>query len=108
MRYYSCDSHVVEPKQVFDGLEERFGERAPRIVHDYNQQRGDCGSGGVAGWRPLGFDHLDLGNNRFRGRSSTAGRHGRGGSTGSSAVAARRAHPNGVQCRMTNYPELYP
>lgn len=41
MRYYSCDSHVVEPAVVFDGLEARFGERAPRIVHDYNGQRGD-------------------------------------------------------------------
>ena len=33
-RYYSCDSHVVEPPEVFAGLEERFGSRAPRIVHD--------------------------------------------------------------------------
>ena len=41
MRYYSCDSHVVEPQVVFEGLEERFGDRAPRIVHDYNGQKGD-------------------------------------------------------------------
>jgi predicted TIM-barrel fold metal-dependent hydrolase len=30
--YYSCDSHVVEPPVVFEGLEARFGSRAPRIV----------------------------------------------------------------------------
>ena len=34
MRYYSCDSHVVEPRQVFEGLEQRFGSRAPRIEHN--------------------------------------------------------------------------
>ena len=31
-QYYSCDSHVVEPPVVFEGLEQRFGSRAPRIV----------------------------------------------------------------------------
>ena len=31
MRYYSCDSHVVEPASVFDGLDKVFGSRAPRI-----------------------------------------------------------------------------
>ncbi len=31
MRYYSCDSHIVEPALVFDGLEAEFGSRAPRI-----------------------------------------------------------------------------
>jgi predicted TIM-barrel fold metal-dependent hydrolase len=31
MRYYSCDSHVVEPASVFDGFERQFGSRAPRI-----------------------------------------------------------------------------
>src|SRR5215212_8925412 len=31
MRYYSCDSHVVEPASVFDGFEREFGSRAPRI-----------------------------------------------------------------------------
>jgi predicted TIM-barrel fold metal-dependent hydrolase len=29
----SCDSHVVEGPDIFVGLEERFGELAPRIVH---------------------------------------------------------------------------
>jgi predicted TIM-barrel fold metal-dependent hydrolase len=31
MRYYSCDSHVVEPASVFEGFEDAFGSRAPRI-----------------------------------------------------------------------------
>lgn len=38
--YYSCDSHVVEPPEVFAGLEERFGSRAPRIVTNPNGKRG--------------------------------------------------------------------
>ena len=33
--YYSCDSHVVEAPEVFDGLEERFGERAPIVVNEF-------------------------------------------------------------------------
>jgi predicted TIM-barrel fold metal-dependent hydrolase len=28
----SADSHVVEPREVFDAVAERFGERAPRII----------------------------------------------------------------------------
>jgi predicted TIM-barrel fold metal-dependent hydrolase len=36
MRYYSCDSHVVEGRDAFAGLEERFGAKAPRIVKDHN------------------------------------------------------------------------
>src|SRR5690349_12053496 len=32
MAYYSCDSHVVEPAEVFEGLEQRFGDRAPHIL----------------------------------------------------------------------------
>jgi hypothetical protein len=35
----SSDSHVVETPDIFDGLEERFGELAPRIVHE--QGKGD-------------------------------------------------------------------
>lgn len=31
-RYYSCDSHVVEPPEVFEGLEDRFGDRAPKVL----------------------------------------------------------------------------
>lgn len=33
-RYYSCDSHVVEPPVVFAGLAQRFGSRAPHIVQN--------------------------------------------------------------------------
>lgn len=35
----SADSHVVEPPEVFAGLVDRFGDRAPRIVHE--EGRGD-------------------------------------------------------------------
>ncbi len=38
--YYSCDSHVVEPADVFAGLDARFGSRAPRIVKEPNGKRG--------------------------------------------------------------------
>jgi predicted TIM-barrel fold metal-dependent hydrolase len=38
--YYSCDSHVVEPPEVFAGLGERFGSRAPRLVHNPAGKRG--------------------------------------------------------------------
>lgn len=30
----SGDSHIVEPPEVFEGLYEKFGEKAPRIVED--------------------------------------------------------------------------
>ena len=38
--YYSCDSHVVEPPEVFAGLEHRFGARAPQIVQNPQGKRG--------------------------------------------------------------------
>ncbi|MEZ5236174.1 MAG: amidohydrolase family protein [Acidimicrobiales bacterium] len=41
MRYYSCDSHVVEPPEVFSGLEARFGDRAPRIVNGHDGRPGE-------------------------------------------------------------------
>ncbi len=41
MRYYSCDSHVVEGREVFDGLEERFGSNAPRIVGNLADKPGE-------------------------------------------------------------------
>ena len=41
MRYFSCDSHVVEAREVFEGLEGEFGTRAPRIEHDWNDRPGD-------------------------------------------------------------------
>jgi predicted TIM-barrel fold metal-dependent hydrolase len=37
--YYSCDSHVVEPPEVFAGLE-RFGSRAPQILQNPEGKRG--------------------------------------------------------------------
>ena len=39
MLHYSCDSHVVEPREVFEGLEDRFGSRAPRIERDWQGRR---------------------------------------------------------------------
>ena len=38
--YYSCDSHVVEAPEVYDGLAERFGDRAPRVVKDLPGREG--------------------------------------------------------------------
>ena len=38
--YYSCDSHVVEPPEVFAGLERRFGTRAPQILQNPQGKRG--------------------------------------------------------------------
>jgi predicted TIM-barrel fold metal-dependent hydrolase len=55
----SADSHIVEPRELFDGLERRFGERAPRVLWD--EQRGDvvsapgvAGDGGVGPTAPVG------------------------------------------------------
>ena len=52
MRYYSCDSHFVEARDVFDVVEKRFGERALRIVSNLKGERGDWvvmpGAGGMA------------------------------------------------------------
>ena len=36
--YYSCDSHVVEGPEVFDGLVDRFGDRAPRVVNKWKDR----------------------------------------------------------------------
>lgn len=41
MRHYSCDSHVVEAREVFEGLESVFGNRAPRIEHGFKGKPGD-------------------------------------------------------------------
>ncbi len=38
--YYSCDSHVVEPPEVYAGLEQRFGERAPRVLYNPDGREG--------------------------------------------------------------------
>ncbi|MXY85503.1 MAG: amidohydrolase, partial [Chloroflexi bacterium] len=37
---YSCDSHVVEGPEVFDGLVEKFGDRAPRVVDGWKGRQG--------------------------------------------------------------------
>ena len=39
---FSADSHVVEPPEVFAGLAERFGDRAPRVVTDPPGREGIC------------------------------------------------------------------
>jgi len=41
MRYYSCDSHFVEAREVFDVLTSHFGDRAPRIVSGIKGKPGD-------------------------------------------------------------------
>ena len=40
MRYFSCDSHVVEAAEIYDGLAARFGDRAPFVAKDHNGKRG--------------------------------------------------------------------
>ena len=37
---YSCDSHVVEGPEVFDGLVEKYGDRAPRVVDGWKGREG--------------------------------------------------------------------
>ena len=41
MQHYSCDSHVVEPREVFSGLEPKFGSRAPQVVSGFAGRPGD-------------------------------------------------------------------
>lgn len=55
----SADSHIVEPRELFDGLERQFGDRSPRVRWD--EQRGDVvsapgvvGDGGVGPIVPVG------------------------------------------------------
>ena len=40
MRYYSCDSHVVEAAEIYDGLTERFGDRAPYVTSEHPSRPG--------------------------------------------------------------------
>ncbi|HEV2368862.1 MAG TPA: hypothetical protein VGR90_03245, partial [Acidimicrobiales bacterium] len=47
MIYYSCDSHVVEPPEVFEGLEDEFGSRAPRVVVNDRGDRTAVAIGGI-------------------------------------------------------------
>ena len=41
MRYYSCDSHFVEAREVYDNLASHFGDRAPRIDSKVKNKPGD-------------------------------------------------------------------
>jgi len=40
MRYYSCDSHVVEAAEIYDGLVDRFGSKAPYISNELDGKPG--------------------------------------------------------------------
>jgi hypothetical protein len=63
MRYYSCDSHVVEGREVFEGLEERFGARAPRIIRDHEGRPGDWLL--LPGLGPIPVGRLGIAGNRL-------------------------------------------
>jgi predicted TIM-barrel fold metal-dependent hydrolase len=63
MRYYSCDSHVVEPPEVFAGLEDRFGERAPRIVDGLDGRPGEFVL--LPGSVPIPVGRLGIAGNRL-------------------------------------------
>ncbi len=63
MRYYSCDSHVVEAREVFEGLEDKFGTRAPRVEHNYNNKPGDWIV--LPGTAPVPVGRLGIAGNRL-------------------------------------------
>jgi len=63
VRYYSCDSHVVEPPEVFAGLEDRFGDRAPRIVDGHDGKRGEFVL--LPGSVPIPVGRLGIAGNRL-------------------------------------------
>lgn len=63
MRHYSCDSHVVEAREVFEGLEERFGSKAPKIVKDPDGARGDFLV--IPGNRMIPVGRLGIAGNRL-------------------------------------------
>jgi predicted TIM-barrel fold metal-dependent hydrolase len=63
MRYYSCDSHVVEPPQVFEGLDRRFGERAPRILQNQGGKSGE--SLDIPGVGTFSIGRLGIAGNRL-------------------------------------------
>jgi predicted TIM-barrel fold metal-dependent hydrolase len=41
MHHYSCDSHLVEARDVFVGLESKLGTRAPRVERGFKGRPGD-------------------------------------------------------------------
>ncbi|MFV0260546.1 MAG: amidohydrolase family protein [Acidimicrobiales bacterium] len=63
MRHYSCDSHVVEAREVFAGLSDRYGDMAPRIETDWKGNRGDWLL--VADNRPVPVGRLGIAGNRL-------------------------------------------
>jgi len=63
MRHYSCDSHVVEAREVFEGLEGRFGDRAPRIERDLGGKPGDWLV--LPGTRPIPVGRLGIAGSRL-------------------------------------------
>jgi predicted TIM-barrel fold metal-dependent hydrolase len=63
MRYYSCDSHVVEAREVFEGLESRFGEQAPQVIHDHKGRPGDWLV--LPGMPPVPVGRLGIAGNRL-------------------------------------------
>ena len=63
MRYYSCDSHVVEPPEVFAGLEGRFGSRAPQIVIGHQGRPGEFVL--LPGSPPIPVGRLGIAGNRL-------------------------------------------
>jgi uncharacterized protein len=64
-RYYSCDSHVVEPRHLFEGksMEERFGDRAPRFVRESRGRTGDFLM--LPGAPPVSIGRLGIAGNKL-------------------------------------------
>ncbi len=77
----SADSHVVEPPEVYAGLDKRFGDRAPRMVE--HPERGlvtDHGDG-TFGY-PVGLFHVvgeDVGNPEVRAKTREGFKYARPG-----------------------------
>ncbi len=80
MRYYSCDSHVVEAKEIYSGLRENFGDKAPYIDENVDGKPGawlfvpgiqrpiSVGRLGIAGARldnPATHERIALGYDGF-------------------------------------------
>ena len=63
MKYYSCDSHVVEAREVFEGLEAQFGSRAPRVERNFNGKPGDWIV--LPGTAPVPVGRLGIAGNRL-------------------------------------------
>jgi predicted TIM-barrel fold metal-dependent hydrolase len=75
MRHYSCDSHVVEAREVFEGLERQFGNRAPRIEHELGGKPGDWLV--LPGTAPVPVGRLGIAGNKL-GEPATDAKIARG------------------------------